>query len=102
MDSKLYQIALTLLPNIGSVLAKNLIAYCGSADQVFKTSRDKLERTPGIGKERADAIVSADLLKQAEDELEFIAKYKITPLFFTDAEYPQRLKQCSDSPVMLY
>lgn len=102
MDSTLYQIALTLLPNVGSVLAKNLVAYCGSAEQVFKTGKTKLEKIPGIGKDRAAAIASADVLKQAEEEMAFIAKYNIQTLFFTGAEYPQRLKQCSDSPVLLY
>ncbi len=102
MDSKLYQIALTLLPNVGSVLAKNLVAYCGSTEQVFKTGKTKLEKIPGIGKERAAAIASADVLKQAEKEISFITKYNIRPLFFTDADYPQRLKQCNDSPVLLY
>ena len=34
--------------------------------------------------------------------MEFIRKYKITPLFYLDADYPSRLKNCDDSPVMLY
>ncbi|MFN8322911.1 MAG: DNA-processing protein DprA [Chitinophagales bacterium] len=101
-NEKLYQIALTLLTNVGSVLAKNVIAYCGSVEGVFKTSKSKLEKIPGIGKERAEAIAKADVMKEAEAELEFIAKYNIQPLFFTDAGYPQRLKNIPDSPVMLY
>ncbi len=101
-NEKLYQVALTLLPNVGSVLAKNVIAYCGSVEAVFKTSKGKLEKIPGIGKERADAIASADVLKEAEEELKFAEKYNITPLFFTDENYPQRLKTCADSPVLLY
>jgi hypothetical protein len=28
-SAKMYQIALTLLPKVGDVLAKKLIAYCG-------------------------------------------------------------------------
>ena len=101
-SEKLYQIALTLLPNVGSVLAKNVIAYCGSVESVFKTSKSKLEKIPGIGKERAEAIAKSDVMKEAEAEMEFIAKYNIQPLFFTDAGYPQRFKNIPDSPVMLY
>ena len=99
---KLYQIALTMLPNIGSVLAKNLIAYCGSAEAVFKTSKLKLEKIPGIGGDRADGIETSDVLKDAEKELKFVEYYKINTLFFTDKDYPQRLKNCNDSPVLLY
>ncbi len=101
-NEKLYQIAVTLLPNVGSVLAKNLIAYCGSAENIFKTSKGKLEKIPGIGKERAEAIASADVMKEAEEELKFTEKYGIVPIFFTDKNYPYRLKECSDSPVLFY
>lgn len=105
-NERLYQIALTLLPQAGSVLAKNLMAYCGSAESVFKASKSKLEKIPLIGKERAEAIanatVNAEILKEAESELAFVEKYNIAQLFYTDAGYPQRLKECSDSPVLLY
>lgn len=101
-NEQLYQIALTLLPNIGDVLAKNLIAYCGSAEAIFKTSKSKLEKIPLIGRERAEGIINADLLREAENELKFINDYKIKTLFFTEKDYPQRLKDCIDSPVLLY
>jgi len=101
-NEKLYQIALTLLPNVGSVLAKNLIAYCGSVENVFKTSKGKLEKIPMIGKERAELIACADVMKEAEAELKFTQKYNIETIFFTDKNYPYRLKECSDSPALLY
>ncbi len=41
-------------------------------------------------------------MQRAEEELKFIEQYKIKPLFFTDENYPKRLKHCSDSPIMLY
>lgn len=98
----LYRIALTLIPNIGPALAKNLLAYCGSAEAVFKSSKAKLVKVPSIGEERADVITKADVLHEAEVELKFISDYSITPLFFTDSDYPYRLKECSDSPLILY
>ncbi len=102
----LYNIALTLLPEVGSVLAKNLIAYCGSAEAVFKASSSKLKKVPLVGEVRAsvieDAIKNGSLLKQAETEIAFISKHHIQPLFFTDSNYPYRLKECDDGPPMLY
>ncbi len=98
-----YQIGLTLLNGVGDVLAKNLVAYCGSAEQVFKTNKAQLEKIPGIGTYTANAIVSSkSVLLRAEQEINFIQDKKITPLFFTDKDFPQRLKNCNDSPVMLY
>lgn len=101
-NEQLYQVALTLLPNVGSVLAKNLLAYCGSAEAIFRTPKTKLEKIPLIGTERAARISGADVLKEAEDELKFIDDYKIKPLFFTSDDYPQRLRDCTDAPIMLY
>lgn len=99
---QLYEIALTLLPGVGDVLAKNLVAYCGSAQAIFSTSKSRLEKIPGIGKEKAAQITSTEVLKEAEEELKFIDKYQIETLFFTDKKYPYRLKECTDSPVMMY
>ena len=97
-----YQIALTMLPNIGSIVAKNLIAYCGSAEAVFKASKQKLMKIPTIGEDRADSILQTEVLKQAEEELKFIADNDIHPIYFTEDEYPQRLKSCVDSPILLF
>lgn len=98
-----YQIALTLLHGVGDVLAKNLIAYCGSAEQVFKTGKTQLEKIPGIGTFTASKIANdKPALERAEKELIFIEKNSILPLFFTDSNYPARLKNCNDGPIMLY
>jgi DNA processing protein len=98
----LYRIALTLVPNIGPAIAKNLLAYCGSAEAVFKSSKTKLMKVPSVGEERAELIAKADIMNDAEAELKFLNDYHITPLFFTDAAYPYRLKECPDSPLLLY
>ncbi|MBI4930995.1 MAG: DNA-protecting protein DprA [Bacteroidetes bacterium] len=102
----LYNIGITLLPGVGDVTAKNLIAYCGSAEAVFKEKKSKLEKIPGIGSLTAEAISKSDVIKdvltRSEEEIKFMEKKEIIPLFFTDVNYPARLKQCDDSPVMLY
>lgn len=98
-----YQIGLTLIDGIGDVNAKNLLAYCGSASEVFRQKKSHLLKIPGIGGILARSIVSSkSVLARAEEELEFIEKYKIKPLFFTDEGYPSRLKYCSDGPILLY
>lgn len=99
----LYRVGLTLLEGVGDVNAKNLLAYCGSATEIFKAKKNQLLKIPGIGEVLAHSIYSQkDVLKIAEKELLFIEENKIEPLFFTDDNYPRRLKFCSDSPVLLY
>ena len=98
----LYQITLTLIPNIGDVHAKALVNHFGNAEDIFKAKKKELEEIEGIGSVRARSIKEFKDFKNAEEEIAFIEKYKITPLFITDKNYPQRLLNCYDSPAMLY
>ena len=98
----LYQIALTLTPNIGEVRAKSLIEKFGDAESVFKTSKNILENTEGIGSIAARSIKAFSDFKLCEDEIAFIKKHSISPLFISDKNYPQRLLNSFDSPTLLY
>ena len=98
----LYQIALTLVPNIGDIHAKALVNIYGDAQSIFKAKRKELESIEGIGTIRAGSIKAFQNFQSSEDEIAFIEKYKITPLFITDKNYPQRLLNCYDSPALLY
>ncbi|UEG48498.1 DNA-processing protein DprA [Ferruginibacter lapsinanis] len=98
----LYQIALTLVPNIGDVHAKILVGIFGDAESVFKAKKKELECIEGIGTIRASCIKTFDNFLSSEEEIKFIEKYKISPLFITDSRYPQRLLNCYDSPTLLY
>jgi len=98
----LYRIALTLVPNIGAVHARTLIGQFGDADAVFKAKKSLLEKTEGIGEIRARNIKAFTNFKRAEEEIRFIEKYKINPLFLTDEKYPKRFLNCYDPPVLFY
>ena len=98
----LYQIALTLVPNIGSVQAKVLIEHFGSAENIFKAKRKELGNIENIGEIRAAAIRKFTDFPVAEEEILFIEKYKIVPLFLTDKNYPRRLLHCYDAPTILF
>lgn len=98
----LYQLALTLVPNIGDVHAKTLINHFGDAESVFKAKLSILEKIEGIGTVRAESIRQFDDFKEAEKEIAFIEKYKIKTLFLTDEAYPKRLLNCYDSPTLLF
>jgi DNA processing protein len=98
----LYQLALTLVPNIGDVHAKTLVQHFGDATSIFKAKQSVLEKLDGIGEVRARSIKQFDDFHVAETELTFLEKYKITPLFLNDAAYPKRLLNCYDSPTLLF
>lgn len=101
-ENNYYELALTFIPNVGDVTAKNLLSYCGSAEKVFSTPKSKLLKIPEVGEKTASIILSKTFFDRVDEELKFINKYQITPLFFTNVNYPTRLKDCMDSPIMLY
>src|SRR4051812_6425228 len=97
-----YQLALTFIPNIGDVLAKNLVSYCGGPEKIFKAKKKDLIRIPGIDVKRAESILAFDHWKDVEEEISFIEKNKIHSYFYLDEKYPARLKGITDAPVMLF
>ncbi|MCY7291193.1 MAG: DNA-processing protein DprA [Ferruginibacter sp.] len=102
LNDLLYQIALTLTPNIGDVRAKALIETFGDAESIFKASKKQLETIDGIGTIAANSIKYFADFKICEEEMAFIEKNKISTLFITDETYPKRLLNCYDSPTLLF
>jgi DNA processing protein len=98
----LYEVALTLVPGIGDVNGKKLVAYCGGAEAVFREKKKSLSKIPGIGEKTVDSILSQDVLSRAERELDFADKYGIRILYYLNSDYPKRLQHCYDSPMVLY
>jgi DNA processing protein len=101
-NNLLHQVALTLVPNIGAVQAKILVNHFGDAAAIFKAKKSVLDKLEGIGEIRAASIREFTSFKRAEEEIAFIEKYKIIPLFLTDEAYPKRLLNCYDPPAILY
>jgi DNA processing protein len=101
-ESLKYKIALSLIPNIGDVLAKRIVAYCGSVEAVFSEKKSSLEKIPGVGEFYAKAVINQNIFDRAEEEIKYIEKNDIHPVFYLDPAYPKRLSYCEDSPVMLY
>ncbi len=102
----IYRLALKQISMVGDVIAKNLIAYCGSAGAIFKAKRSELIKIPHVGEYVAGFVLKSQndtaIFKRAEKEIKFIEEEKITPLFFTEAAYPNKLKHCSDAPILLF
>ena len=95
-------ISLNLIKGIGVKNAKSLISYVGSVEGIFNEKKSNLLKIPGIGAYLASNIKNSDVFKRAEKELEFIQKYKIQTKSYFNKDYPTRLKQCEDAPLLFY
>jgi len=101
-ENLIYKIALSLIPGIGSITAKSLIAYTGSAEQVFHEKENALRQIPGVGTILAKNIINSEVMSRAGREVEFLLKNNVKALFYLDEDYPQRLLGCPDAPIILY
>jgi DNA processing protein len=97
-----YKIGIEMIPKVGSINAKKLIGYCGGVEAVFKQSKKALLNIPGIGDCLASEIANQKIIDIAEREIEFIEKFGIKALFYLDNDYPERLRQCDDGPIVLF
>ncbi|MBS1752386.1 MAG: DNA-protecting protein DprA [Bacteroidetes bacterium] len=103
MDKDLiYQIALTLVPQIGDVHAASLLQHFNSAEEIFSAGRSTLDKIPGIGPIRSKSIKTFNDFSKAEKELEFSRKYCIQVIHRQHPAYPKRLLHCYDAPSLLY
>lgn len=102
----LLKIAIKLIPSVGDIVAKRLIAYCGSLESVFNEKEKSLAKIPGIGTLIASSISKTIKEKEifiiAEKEVEFNTKFGVRTIFFLDSDYPKRLIHCEDSPVTIF
>ena len=90
------------VPNIGSVIAKKLIAHCGSPSAIFEVKRNQLLKIDGIGTQTIKHLFDAEHLEAAEKEYRYCETNAIEATYFKDDDYPDYLKHCIDSPILLF
>lgn len=97
-----YQIALTCLSGMGAVKTKELVESDISIEEFFEKTPLYLERTYQLSREILKKMKRKKALEKAEIIVDSLKNTNIETLFYTDKNYPHRLKSCSDAPVLLY
>ena len=99
----LYAVALTRINHFNVATSLQLYRKLGSATTIMEHRHDILavlaDATPRLIEAFKDISVA---MRRAEKELEFDESHRIKPLVFNDDEYPQRLRECEDAPLVLY
>lgn len=101
-EDLLYKIALTLIPGVGPMTARKLLAVAGSPEAIFQEPLHLFNHSHRKRKALFTEQHRTEALQNARKEIEFIQKNRIRVIFYLDPEYPGRLKQCEDAPVLLY
>ena len=97
-----YHIAFASLQGMGIDLARKLLDVVGSEEQFFAMSEKQLRAlTHGRSKiYRYD--YRREVLQRAAAEEAFVREHGIMATYYTDKDYPHRLREAPDAPAMIY
>ncbi|MDN3667818.1 DNA-processing protein DprA [Echinicola jeungdonensis] len=102
-ETLLYNIALSLIPNLGPYAFKNIISYCGSAQHFLTMPAGKAAKIPGIGLKLLEGRKKKDqYLKKAEEIINDTHINDLQIHTYMEKSYPSRLKSFVDAPVLLF
>ncbi len=97
----IYWLALALTPGLGPTRIKKLIEHYGTADRVFQASLTELE-AQGMRAVSAQSIATGKSLELAQQECGKASEARAKIISLSDPEYPSRLKEIYDPPVILF
>ncbi|MBQ6653298.1 MAG: DNA-processing protein DprA [Prevotella sp.] len=103
MNEILNAIALTRVSYFSLAGMLELYRRMGSATAVMEHRRDIRDMMPDASDRLMEALANVDEpLRRAEAELEFCEHNGIRPLAMNDTDYPLRLRECDDAPLVVY
>jgi len=96
-------IALTKLKGLSLLNARTMLEALGSASEVFAHRKDIVRLIPDASQRLVSAFADTDeAMRLAEEEMEFIEQKRLKVFALQDEDYPQRLRECEDAPLVLY
>ena len=98
-----YTIALTRMTGFNFQTALRLYQELGGGQAVYEHRLDIKDVLPECTDRLAESLKDWALpLTRAAQEMEFITKHKVKPLLLGAEDYPQRLAECPDAPILMY
>lgn len=96
------RIAFASLRGINRALGLEILARIQSEEAFFEATERQLSSIMGFNNKIFSRDYRNELIEAAKKEYEFIESRKIRTLYFTDEDYPTRLAECTDAPLILY
>ena len=98
-----YAMALTRLTNFNFQQALEMYRAAGSAQKIYEHRMDIGEIVRDCSPRLVEALKDwNEPMKRAELELKYMQEHSIRGLTPSDDDYPQRLRECTDAPIVLY
>lgn len=102
-DETLYSIALTRLLSYQSQVQRQLIEAAGTVTALYEHRHELGDVVPDAS-ERLQTLMNQwdQHLARAEQEIAFADRSRIRVITHTDEQFPARLNECPDAPIVLY
>jgi DNA processing protein len=97
-----YRLALIHFPNYGNANIKKLIKICGSATAMFEETKVVASKLSYYRANIQLPKIDKSIHQFVNNELQQAYHHGIKICFFDGEDYPERLKNCSDSPYYFY
>ena len=98
-----YAMALTRLTNFNFQLALELYKSAGSAQNLYEHRYEVTDFIANCPPRMVEALKDWDAaMKRAEEELKFMEEHQVRAISLLDDDYPQRMLDCVDAPLVLY
>ena len=98
-----YAMALTRLTNFNFQQALELYKAAGNAQKLYEHRQEIGDMVEGCTPRLIDALKDwDDAMKRADFEIKFMQEHGIRAISLMDEDYPQRLLECPDAPIVLY
>ncbi len=98
----MYRMAFACIRGMGVELAQRLLDVIVDEKDFFSMSERELKSITGSRSKVWGRGFREEMLRKAEAELRFVEQRKVNVLYFTDDNYPQRLLNATDAPILLY
>ena len=99
-DTK-YWVALSRVPQLGTVRFRRLESHFGKLENVWKASLKEL-KAAGLEDRPAQEIVAARNNSSPDDEMSALERAGVTAVTWNESGYPARLKEIADPPAVLF
>ena len=98
-----YAMALTRISNFNYATALELYRTVGSAQMIYEHRLEIGDVVKDASPRLMEALKDwSEAMRRAEAELQFMQDHQIRGLTLVDDDYPQRLTECPDAPIVLY
>ena len=98
----LYRMAFAGIRGMGVELAQRLLDIIPNEKEFFSLSDRELKSITGSRSKAWERSSRDEMLRKAEQELSFVEQNHVKVLYFTETDFPQRLLNATDAPILLY